>query len=202
MLKPLIIIGVGGHGKVVLDASIKAGFSVDGFLDDAIEKSGFFGVKRIGTVSDFRKYIKTHVFICAIGDNDIRQKIAGSMDVEWATIIHPGAQIGIDVKIEPGTVIFAGSVVNASAKVGRHCIVNTAVLVEHDCMISDFVHLSPNATICGNVSVGSMSWIGAGATIINGVSISAEVIIGCGSVVVKSISERGTYVGVPARLQD
>jgi sugar O-acyltransferase (sialic acid O-acetyltransferase NeuD family) len=201
MFKPLIIIGAGGHGKVVLDASIKAGFSVDGFLDDARGKSGFFGVKQIGAVSDYRKYNKTHVFICAIGDNNTRQKIVESVDVEWTKIIHPSVQIGIDAKIKPGTVVFAGAVVNASAIIGCHCIVNTAVIVEHDCMISDFVHLSPNATICGNVCVGSNSWVGAGATITNDVSISSDVTIGCGAVVVKSINERGTYVGVPAKLQ-
>ena len=88
--------------------------------------------------------------------------------------------------IQPGTII------------GKHCIINTNVSVDHDCDISDFVHISPGATICGNVTIGELTWIGAGATIIHGISIGKNTIIGAGTVVIKNIPDNVLIVGNPA----
>ena len=89
--------------------------------------------------------------------------------------------------------------INTSAKIGRQCIINTASIVEHDNQIGDYVHLSPNVTCCGTVTIGELTHIGAGATIKNNINITDECIIGAGAVVVKDIQEKGTYVGVPAQ---
>ena len=93
----------------------------------------------------------------------------------------------------------ANACINTSAKIGRHCIINTASIVEHDNQIGDYVHLSPNVTCCGTVTIGELTHIGAGATIKNNINITDECIIGAGAVVVKDIQEKGTYVGVPAQ---
>jgi sugar O-acyltransferase (sialic acid O-acetyltransferase NeuD family) len=201
MFKPLIIIGAGGHGKVVLDAALKAGFTVSGFLDDVPIESEINGIKHLGMVSDVKKYAKSHSFICSIGDNSIRRDVVSFEDVEWATIIHPSVQIGIEVEIGLGTIVMATAIINISTQIGSHCIVNTGAVVEHDCIVSDFVHISPNATLCGGVNIGEKTWIGAGAIVKNDLSICENVIIGCGAVVLKDITEKGTYIGVPARRQ-
>jgi sugar O-acyltransferase (sialic acid O-acetyltransferase NeuD family) len=202
MKKPLIIIGAGGHGKVVLDAAIKAGYNVAGFLDDTPGKDNVLGFRRVGTFSDVGKFIGSNVFVCAVGDNSVRSKFDSLYEAEWATVIHPTVQIALDAKIGCGTVAIAYSVVNASANVGRHCIINSGTVIGHDCIISDYSQISSNATICGGVRIGKGTWIGAGATVKNGISICEDVIVGAGAVVVRDITKKGTYIGVPAKLEE
>ena len=82
---------------------------------------------------------------------------------------------------------------------GKGVIINTAATVDHDCKISDYVHVAVGAHLAGNVEVGSGTWIGAGAVVSNNIHICENVTVGAGAVVVSDIEERGTYVGVPAR---
>ena len=91
------------------------------------------------------------------------------------------------------------AVVNAGAKIGCHCIVNTGGIVEHDSVLENFVHVSVGAKLCGTVHVGESTWIGAGAVVRNNLSIGSHCMIGAGAVVVNDIVDAGTYVGVPAR---
>jgi acetyltransferase EpsM len=84
--------------------------------------------------------------------------------------------------------------------IGDHCIINTGVVVDHDCMINDFVHISPNATLCGNVTIGKGSWVGAGAIIIQGIKVGKNAIIGAGSVIIKDIPDNATVVGNPGKI--
>ena len=185
---------------MILNSAIKAGFTIEGFLDDNPIIKDIFGFHCIGTVSDINNFIIDHLFICAIGKNSIRMKFDSINKLEWATIIHPSANIGLDVEIDSGSVIMAGVAINPSSHIGRHCIINTNSVIEHDCMISDYVHISPGAILCGDVFIGKETWIGAGAVIKNGVSICANAIIGAGAVVVKDINIKGKYIGVPAKI--
>jgi sugar O-acyltransferase (sialic acid O-acetyltransferase NeuD family) len=88
-----------------------------------------------------------------------------------------------------------GAIIQASSVVGKHCIINTGASVDHDCNIADFVHISPHATLCGDVTVGEGSWIAAGATIIPGVKIGKWCVIGAGSVVTKDIPDYSLAAG-------
>ena len=201
MNENVIVIGAGGHAKVVADIARKNGDTVLGFLDDNELKrdSDFFGAKVLGTVAEYKKYAKEASFIIAIGNNSIRKKIADDMICRFYTAIHPSAVIGEGAEIEEGSFVGALAVVNPDAKVGKHAIINTAAVVEHDCIVGDYVHLSPNAALCGAAVVGECSWIGAGATVANGKNICEDAVIGAGAVVAKDINLRGTYVGVPAK---
>src|SRR5262249_20302521 len=96
-------------------------------------------------------------------------------------------------------VVMANVVINPNTKIGVHSIINTGAIIEHDNHIGDFVHVSPNATLCGTVSVGNGTHIGASVTVKNNISICGDCKIGIGAAVVKDIVEPGTYVGVPAR---
>ena len=93
----------------------------------------------------------------------------------------------------------ANAVINSACQIGRHCIINSGAVVEHDNQIADFVHVSVGAKLAGTVSVGKASWIGVGATVSNNLTICSNCIIGAGAVVVDDIKEAGTYVGVPAK---
>ncbi len=204
MNKTVIIIGAGGHGKVIADIIEKSGDKVLGFLDDNVpintniikEKN----MKVIGKFQDTEKFINKNPsieFIIGIGNNKIRKNIAESKNLKYYTAIHPSSQIALDVEIGEGTVVMANACINTSAKIGKHCIINTGAIIEHDNIIEDYVHISPNATLCGTVRIGRQTHIGAGAIIKNNTDICNDCIIGCGAVVVKNINEKGTYVGVP-----
>lgn len=93
----------------------------------------------------------------------------------------------------------ANSIINPSTKIGKHCIINTGAIIEHDNTIENYVHISPNATLCGTVKVGECTHVGAGAIIKNNTNIIDNCIIGAGATVVNDINKKGTYVGVPAK---
>lgn len=199
MNKKVMIFGASGHAKVIADIIIKSKDILVGFLDDGIEKgTKVLGYEVLGRCEECVQYQDVE-FIIGIGSNQIRKEIASKYQLKWYTAIHPQAIIGMDVKIDGGTVIMAQSVINSSANIGKHCIVNTGTIVEHDTLINDYVHLSPNTTICGNVHIGECTHIGANATVINNLNVTSNSIVGAGSVVIQDIKERGTYAGVPAK---
>ena len=195
----LIIVGAGGHGRVIADIALKIGYENICFLDDGAigESMGFAIVGKTADIENFNDG-KTD-FVIGIGNNVIRRNIAEKYDVNWVTLIHPSATIGSRVDFGSGTVVMAGAAVNPCTVIGHHCIINTASVVEHDNVLEDYVHISPGAILSGSVKVGACTWIGAGATVVNNVEICAGSVIGAGAVVVKPIEKMGTYVGVPAR---
>lgn len=201
-MKKLIIIGAGGHGRVVADiAKQSALYSEIFFLDDQEPTKGT-AFPYLGKVSQVKEYITDHCFFVAIGNAVVRKKLmeelfAGGATVE--TIIHPSAIISSDISIGTGTVVMPGAIVNIGTTIGKGCILNTASSVDHDCNVSDYCHVSVGAHLCGTVSLGETTWIGAGATIVNNVDICSDCLIGAGAVVTKNIIAPGKYYGVPAR---
>lgn len=196
----LIIIGAGGHAKVVVDIAIANKYNILGFLDDNSNTDKLFSFHKLGSVSDAPKFSNSAQFIIAIGNNEIRKSMAQKYDLNFATLIHPTAVIGSQVQIEKGSVVMPMAVINANTKIGKHCIINTAAVIEHDNTIGDYSHISPNATLCGTVNVGKMCHIGATATVINNTNICSNCIIGAGAVVTRDINDSGTYVGVPIKV--
>lgn len=195
----LIIIGTGGHGKVIADNALKNGYTDICFVDD-YATGACMGFPVIGTVADIPNFDdgKTN-FVIGIGNNEVRKRIAEQYNVNWVSLIHPSAQIAENVSIGKGSVVMARAVINTCTTVGRHCIINTGAIVEHDNRIEDFVHISPGVALAGSVRVGKMTHIGIGASVINNVEICGGCIIGAGAAVVKNIKNGGTYVGVPVR---
>ena len=201
-MKSVVIIGASGHGKVIADIVQRSGDKIIGFLDDNVPTgSSFIGYPVLGTTEDYKKYAATATFVIAIGNAAIREKIAGKLEgVCWYTAVHPTAVISdLGTKIGEGTVIMANAVINPGSWIGKHCIINSCAVVEHDNRIEDYVHISVGAKMAGTVSVGKSTWVGIGASVKNNISICDDCMIGAGAVVVKDISEKGTYVGVPAK---
>lgn len=195
----LIIIGAGGHGKVIADNAIKNGYTDICFVDDHATGT-CMGFPIVGTGADVSSLDdgKTD-FIIGVGNNEIRKRIAQAHDVNWVTLVHPSAQIGACVSIGKGTVVMAGAIINPCASIGEHCIINTGAIVEHDNVVEDYVHISPNAALGGAVRVGNLTHVGIGAVVKNNIAICDHCVIGAGAVVVKEIKDSGTYVGVPSR---
>jgi sugar O-acyltransferase (sialic acid O-acetyltransferase NeuD family) len=204
MRKKVVIIGAGGHAKVIADIIEKSGDEIVGFLDDNKE-IGTTIINEYKVIGDLNNRFTMAVtkenleFIIAIGDNKKREEISHSPNLKFYTAIHPSAQIGLDVEIQEGTVIMANACINSSAKIGKHCIINTGAIIEHDNIIEDFVHISPNVALGGTVKIGESTHVGIGSIVKNNITICKNCTIGAGAVVVKNIIEEGTYVGVPAR---
>jgi sugar O-acyltransferase (sialic acid O-acetyltransferase NeuD family) len=203
-MRPLVILGAGGHGKVVADAAAASGeFSSISFLDDSfpdtLEVSGW---QVIGKLGDISKQAPGCAAIVALGDNDLRSEWLGKLiglGIEVATIRHPMAIVAERVSIGEGTVLMAGSVINIDASVGKGCIINTGSTIDHDCLLGNCVHVSPGASLGGGVVVGECAWIGIGACVIHNINIGARCIVGAGSVVLQPVENGATVGGCPAK---
>ncbi|MGH0483246.1 acetyltransferase [Bacillus mycoides] len=207
MRKKLLIIGAGGHGKVIADIALKMNkWEYISFLDDSEDVKASMGIEIIDKSTSFSKYIRNYDFFVGIGNNSIREKIQEQLESLGASIpilIHPTAIIGEQVFLGVGTVVMAGAVINCCTRIGKGCIINTASTIDHDNVIGDYAHISPGAKLAGTVKIGRSTWLGIGSVISNNITITDKCNVGAGAVVIRDITELGTYVGVPARrLQD
>lgn len=197
----LIIVGAGGHGRVVAEIAKKSErYSAVEFLDD--DKISIDGYQIIGNRLDANKYIAEYDIFIAIGSNQARQQVQEQLAEKGASIpilIHPSAIIGEHVSFGAGTVIMAGVIINCGTMIGKGCIINTGAAVDHDNWLEDYVHISPGVNVAGTVHIGKGTWIGIGATVSNNINICGGCVVGAGAVVVKDISKAGTYVGIPAK---
>lgn len=201
MFNRLVIIGAGGHGKVIADIALKIGYTNIAFADDnAVGSCMNYPIICKSTNIELQNDGNTD-FVIAVGDNAIRKRIAEEHNVNWVTLIHPSAQIGADVKMGVGTVVMAGAVVNSCATIGEHCIINSSAVIEHENVIEDYVHISPRVALGGAVHVGKGTHIGIGASVKNNLEICENCTIGAGAVVVKNIKEPATYIGIPAKIK-
>lgn len=200
-MKKLVIIGAGGHGKVVSDIAEKNGYEEIVFLDDDRNLKECTGFPVVGKSNEIERY-KSWEFFVAIGDANIRHQIQNKIAMQHfclATLIHPQAIVNKRASIGKGTVVMAGAVINPDVVIGRGCIVNTGASIDHDCVLKDYVHLAVGAHLTGNIHISEKTWVGAGAIICNNAKICQGCMIGAGAVVIKDIHKSGTYVGVPAR---
>ena len=202
-MRQLGIIGASGHGKVVADIAAKRGYDDIIFFDDNTKISVCGDYSVVGKCGKVFEYIQNYEIFVAVGNTSIRENILEDLiekRAKIATLIHPDAVVGAKVQIGSGSVIMAGAVLNPECRIGKGCIVNTCASVDHDCYVGDYVHISVGVHVAGSVTIGKGTWIGAGATISNNLYITDSCMIGAGAVVINDIKERGTYVGVPARI--
>ena len=202
----LIIIGASGHGKVIADlAETSQQYKEIYFLDDDPKKKSCMGYQVIGTSADIDSYVTKADFAVAIGNAKVREKILEGLLQKGASIpvlLHPNACVAKHVQIGAGTVVMAGSVIQADCCIGKGCIINTCSSVDHECVLEDYVHVAVGTHLAGAVEVGKSTWIGAGTTVINNIKICERCMIGAGALVVKNIENAGTYIGVPAIKKD
>ena len=186
----LIIIGAGGHGKVVADATNKKCI----FLDDNQDLEQVVGsIEQLQQIQQDGDQV-----IVAIGDNKTRLSLLDGL-CNIATVVHPSATVSESASLGMGTVVFANAAVNPDTVIGRGCVINTGATVDHDCVLEDGVHISPGANIGGGVTIGCCSWIGIGASVRHGITIGKDAVVGAGAAVVSDIPDGITVVGVPAK---
>lgn len=196
----LRILGAGGHAKVALEAWRSAGGEVIALHDDRGERHGetLLGAVVAGGIDEaIRTGAALHI---AIGDNRARAAIAGRCaDAHFPVVAHAAAWISPTAGLGPGVLVCAGAVIQAEARLGRHVIVNSQALVEHDIVIGDFTHIAPGVRLGGAVRIGAGALIGIGAVVLPGVSIGDGAVVGGGAVVIRDVPERAVVAGNPAR---
>ncbi len=202
MQKSVIVIGAGGHSKVVVSTLIASGIEVNRIYDDNPEKwgSSILDIEIVGPLSDIG-YDSIEQALTAIGDNKIRKDIVSRFPrLRWVTVVHPSAYVHSTARIGQGTVVFAKAVVQPDTFIGDHCIINTGATIDHDCRIGNYAHISPGVNLAGNVQLQVGVFCGIGSKIINGMTIGKWATIGAGGVVINDLPEASFAVGVPAKV--
>jgi sugar O-acyltransferase (sialic acid O-acetyltransferase NeuD family) len=200
--KKVVVIGAGGHGKVVVSTLQAAGYDVTSIYDNNPKLWGtkILGVPVVGPVSQLEKNTRNIVAICGIGDTTIRQRIVESLNVEWMSVVHPRAFVHRSVRIGKGTVVFAGAVIQPDATIGDHVIVNTCASIDHDCRIGNFVGIGPGAHLSGTIVVEDRSLLGTGCSVLPNLRIGSDSIVGGGTVVINDVPSGTTIVGPGPRI--
>jgi sugar O-acyltransferase (sialic acid O-acetyltransferase NeuD family) len=203
----IVILGAGGHGRVVLDIIHQAGMLRPiGFLDNNPSLKGrrIDGLPVLGSIDalDDLKSRGLRAAVIAIGDNGVRRALGDLLEArgfECLSVIHPSVQLARNASIGKGVVIAAGALVCAHCQVGDYVILNTGCIVDHESMIGTAVHICPGVRLAGHVTVESGAHVGIGATVIQNVRIGFESVVGAGAVVTHDVAPMTTVVGVPAR---
>ena len=204
----VLVLGAGGHGRVVLDILLQqARCEVAGFLDNNEDihgrcVDGFPVFGGIDDLPDIARREGASGVIIAIGDNGARRGLARRVeqfDLHTVRAIHPSATIASNATIGNNVVIAAGVVVCANCQIGDSVILNTGCIVDHQSMIGEGTHICPGVRVGARVKIESGVFVGVGATVIPKVTLGCEAIIGAGAVVIEDVTSLATVVGVPAR---
>jgi acetyltransferase EpsM len=197
--KPLYLLGASGHAKVILESLQASGKKVTGLFDDNPAIKDLLGLGVIGLVKDAAGLTNSS-FIISIGNNKIRKRIAERYDFQYETAVHPNSVISPSSVMNEGIVVMAGVVVNAGTRVGKHVILNTRCSIDHDCVLGDYVHVSPGATLAGNVTIGEGTHVGSNACLIPGITVGKWATIGAGAVIIRDVPDHAVVVGNPGRI--
>jgi sugar O-acyltransferase (sialic acid O-acetyltransferase NeuD family) len=207
-----IVMGGGGHARVVIDLIHRAGHEAIGFTtDDRADTRGeasqtLLGAPFLGGDEIISSHAAQDVVLAngvgSIGDSTSRRALFERLRArgyEFPPLIHPSAVLASDVTLGPGCQIMAGVVVQTGASIGANSIINTRASIDHDCRIGAHAHIAPGVTLSGQVTVDEGAHVGTGATVIQGIHIARGARVGAGAVVVDDIAAGVLVIGSPAR---
>ncbi|HEV7159122.1 MAG TPA: acetyltransferase [Caulobacteraceae bacterium] len=203
-MAPVVILGAGGHARVVIELIIASGGTVAALTDRDPTPREVLGVPVVGddaALEGLYAHGLRHAFI-AIGDNAARlaaRAIVDTLGFSLVNAVSPRAIVSPSATLARGVAVMAGAVINAGAGIADLAIINTGAVVDHECQLGAACHIGPGAVLAGAVSIGERAQIGAGATVTPGRSIGVGAIVGAGACVVGDVAEGATVVGVPAR---
>jgi sugar O-acyltransferase (sialic acid O-acetyltransferase NeuD family) len=208
---PIIIIGAGGHAKVLMDTLLDQDKDIIGIVDKEASKLGkdLLGIRVIGTDDIVFKYQAEKISLVngigSVQQTSLRKNINDQFKQKgysFANVIHSSAIIAKDVKLGEGVQVMAGVVIQTGSTIGMNTIINTKASIDHDCKIGAHVHIAPGVTISGSVEIGDGAHIGTGAVLIQGIKIGRNSLIGAGSVVIRNVMPETTIIGVPGVVVD
>lgn len=202
--KKVFLFGYSGHAYVIIESFKAAGYTIAGYFDYHEAKTNPYQIPYFGFEGsvDVPAIVKSDFVFPSVGDNTIRAKLISFFEkhhLKQCVLIDPSAKVSQSSSIGLSTYVGVNSIINAQSQIGIGAVINTAAIIEHECVVQDFSHIASAAVLCGNVSIGKGTFIGANAVVRNNTSICSEVILGAGGVVVKTIEEKGIWVGNPSK---
>lgn len=206
-MRPLILVGGGGHCKSVIEAAESAGFTIKGILDlpQNIGKK-LCGYDIIGSDDDVLRYVDICDFIVTLGfikNPILRIKLHQKIEAvggRFATIVASTAHVSRHATVGVGTVVFHQACINAGSQIGKGCIINTFANIEHDAVIGDYCHISTGVMVNGDCKVGAATFLGSQSVMANATSICDGCVVAAASFIRKDLKEKGIYAGNPAKL--
>lgn len=198
--KAVFLFGYSGHAFVIIESLFDAGYRINGYFDFKAAENNPYCLEYFGNEweVDVNGIVGNDYVFPSVGDNLIRKKLITFFEekqLNQLVIADISANVSRTAMIHPSTYIGKNVTVNAQVEIGKGVILNTGCIIEHECAISDHVHIAPGAVLCGNVAVGEDCFIGANSVVKQNVRIGANIIIGAGSVVTWDIEESGIWVG-------
>lgn len=205
MNRPVIVLGGGGHARVLTDSLLAADAEIAGYVAPADQGELLAGIRWLGDdpwllnrpPNDYRLVNG----LGSVAQTDPRRRLFENYKAagfRFAPVVDQRALVSPFTTLGEGCQLLPGAIVNAGARIGKNAIVNTGAVVEHDCRIEDHVHIAPGAVICGNGRIGEGVHVGAGAVIIQGIEIGSGAIIAAGAVVTRRVEPLTLVAGVPA----
>ncbi len=198
MNPPILVIGGGGHGRVVIEALLAAGAEVAGVIDPHPSVAATLpdGVPWLGgdeTLADYKpEEYQLANGIGGVGEPHRRSVFErlGAAGYSFVRVRHPAASVArAGVVLGEGCQIMAGAMIQPGVRIGADAIINTRAAVDHDCRVGEHCHIAPGAVLCGDVVVGAGSHVGAGAVLIQGVVIGSFSIIGAGAIILRDVAD-------------
>ena len=197
-MEKIVLIGGGGHCKVIIDAITKSGgYEITGIIDPKKKGEEVSGIPVLGgeeVLEDLYKEGIKNAFIAvgSVGDcsarKNIYEKVKG-IGFNLPAVIHPAAIIANEVEVGDGTFIAASATVNPGTTIGKNAIINTSSSIDHDCQIGDFVHIAPGVTLSGGVKIGDETHIGTGASVVQYITIGKGCMIDAGTRLSKDLAD-------------
>jgi UDP-perosamine 4-acetyltransferase len=201
----VVMIGAGGHARVVYEAMRLSGLTAVGAVSLDSPKVGF-PLRILGDDKYLEGLPRSTSLVMGVGGSHstaLRQRLfenAKSLGFSFLTIVHPIANVASDAVLGEGCQIMAGAMVQVGVRLGANVIINTGAVVDHDGQIGDHAHIAPGAALAGDVTVGKSALIGTGARLRPGVSVGMGTVIGAGAAVVHNIPDMVVAFGVPCRV--
>ena len=204
-VRKVVVVGAGGHAKVVLEVLRAAGgFEVAGLVDPNPAQAEVLGVRVLGG-DDILPGLRSRgvaAAVVALGSNRARERVGDglrAMGFALPAAVHPSALVSPSARIGDGAVVMARAVLGTLAAVGEFAIINTGAVVEHDNRIGRAAHVAPGVALAGSVTVGDRALVGVGSAVRPGIRIGADAVVGAGSAVVADVADGMSVGGVPAR---
>ncbi len=210
MSKPIIIIGSGGHARVLADTAEAAGIEIIGFTDADPNLHGgkMFGYPILGNDIVLERYDHSKIHLVnglgsvSAATRQLRRQVQEALEARgwaFASVIHPMATVSRHATLGPAVQISAGAIIQPCSVIGKGTIVNTSAVIEHDAKIGPWCHLAPGVVVCGDTEIGEEGLIGTGAVLRHGLRLGPRVTVGAGAAVISDFAADEIVIGVPAR---